>query len=433
MTSSNKNNEALQLEGYATKAVPTSVSVSGLRIGLVNGSLAFAVPGLITGLEVGGALGFKTSMVAFLFGGLLLALFGFITGYVGYKNRLSACMTIRCVFGKEGAALINLLIALSLLGWYGINMDLFSSVIAELLQHWQGSQSSVLATELTAGIAITMVTLFGFSLMEKVSAYLVPVMIALVAYLAIKLNAFSVDSLPISNAPHLTLSEAVSVVLGSFIVGVVLMPDFTRFAGSTRGTVVASVVPFLLLSTLVYAISAAAGLMVRSTDVLEVLLTLGVGSLAFMLIVISSFLTNVVNLYSAGLSINAVFTRLKEWHIVLIAGLLGTLLASLNLLERFTDFLFGLAVIFAPIAGVYVVDFFLTRSAQIYSPDEYPRTTYRQKLAILCWVVGVTVSMLSQAGFFSLLGLQSLDGLITAIVLYALLSRFEKTQLPHPQ
>ncbi|MEM8499847.1 MAG: cytosine permease [Pseudomonadota bacterium] len=425
MTSSNKNRENFQLEGYATKAVPTDVSVSGLRIGLVNGALAFAVPGLITGLEVGGALGFKASVAAFLIGGTLLALFGFITGFVGYRNRLSACMTIKCVFGKQGAALINLLIALSLLGWYGINMDLFSSVIAELLQRWQGSESNVFATELSAGIAITLVTLFGFSLMEKLSAYLVPVMIALIVYIALQLDSFSVDSAPISSAPQLTLIEAVSVVLGSFIVGVVLMPDFTRFAGSMRGTATASVVPFLLLSSLVYAVSAAAGLMVRSTDVLEVLLALGVGSLAFLLIVISSFLTNVVNLYSAGLSINAVFIRLKEWHIVLIAGLIGTVLASLNLLDRFTDFLFGLAVIFAPIAGVYVVDFFLTRRAQAYSLGEYPRTTNRQKLAVRCWIVGVMVSMLSQAGVWSLLGLQSLDGLITAVALYALLSRFE--------
>ncbi len=413
------------MEGYATSAVPSTVSVSGLRIGLVNGALAFAVPGLITGLEVGGALGFSTSVAAFLIGGLLLALFGFITGYVGYRNRLSACMTIKCVFGTQGAALINLLIALSLLGWYGINMDLFSSVIAELLQRWQGQESNVFATELGAGIAITSVTLFGFSLMEKLSAYLVPVMIALIVYIALTLSSFDIDSGPIRGTPGLTLSEAVSVVLGSFIVGVVLMPDFTRFAGSTRGTIAASVVPFLVLSTLVYAVSAAAGLMVRSTDVLAVLLALGVGSLAFLLIVISSFLTNVVNLYSAGLSINAVFTQLKEWHIVLIAGLLGTVLASVNLLDRFTDFLFGLAVIFAPIAGVYVVDFFLTRRSRIYLINEYPHTTNRQKLAVLCWIAGVLVSMLSQAGKLPLLGLQSLDGLITTVILYALLSRIQ--------
>ena len=202
------------------------------------------------------------------------------------------------------------------------------------------------------------------------------------------------------------------------------MPDFTRFAGSTAGTAVASFVPFLILSSLVYVVSAGAGLMVQSSDALEVLLALGVGGLAFLLIVISSFLTNVVNLYSAGLSINAVFTQLKEWHIVLIAGLLGTLLASLNLLERFTDFLFGLAVIFAPIAGVYVVDFLVTRRSRTYSPHEYRQTSSRQMLAVVCWIAGVLVSLLSQANVWSLLGLQSLDGLITAIVLYALLSHF---------
>ncbi|MFK8018143.1 MAG: cytosine permease [Pseudomonadales bacterium] len=422
------NDTVSMLEGYATSPVPESVSVSGVRIGFINGALAFSVPGLITGLEVGGALGFKSSLVAFSVGGLLLALFGSVIGVLGYKNRLTSCMTIKSVFGTKGAALINLLIALSLLGWYGVNMDLFSSVIAELIQRWQGSDSNPYLIEIGAGIAITLVTLFGFSMIEKLSTWLVPIMVVLVLYLTTKLSAFSIDSLPIAGASELGMSEAISVVLGSFIVGVVLMPDFTRFAGSSRGAVTASIIPFLILSSFVYVVSAAAGLLVRSTDALEVLLALGVGSLAFVLIVISASLTNVVNLYSAGLSINAVFINLKDWHIVLVAGIVGTVLASLNLLDRFTDFLFSLAVIFAPIAGVYVVDFFLTRRGKVYTVGEQNNSNYRQWLAVACWLAGVGVSLLSQFAYIRILGLDSLDGLLASMLLYAFFSRFDTAQ-----
>ena len=45
------------LDDYPTSPVPEHRTVGGIRIGLVNGALAFAVPGLVTGLELGVALG----------------------------------------------------------------------------------------------------------------------------------------------------------------------------------------------------------------------------------------------------------------------------------------------------------------------------------------------------------------------------------------
>ncbi len=423
MTSPAEEVNISRLEGYATTRVPDAVSVSGLRIGLVNGAMAFSVPGLITGLEVGGALGFQKSLIAFAVGGMLLAVLGAITGIVGHKNRLSSCMTINCVFGPTGAALINLLIAVSLLGWYGVNMDLFSSIVNELLQKWLGTESNVQAVEVLTGFAITGVALFGFSLMEKLSGWLVPLMILVILYLASNLGDFSTTSPPLNDVAALSMSQAISVVVGSFIVGVVLMPDFTRFAASNNGAVAASFIPFLFLSSFVYVVAAAAGLLVRSTDALEVLLVLGVGSMAFVLIVVSAFLTNVVNLYSAGLSINAVFTKAKNWHIVMVAGLLGTGLASLNLLDRFTDFLYSVAIIFAPIAGVYVVDFFWVRKMKVYSVEEQRLTTSKHWLAILSWLAGISISLLSETETIYLSGLASVDGLLGAMAIYALLSQ----------
>mgnify|MGYP000477343542 FL=1 len=65
-----KTNELF--DDYATEAVPEDKTVSGFRIGMINGNLAFAVPGLLTGLEVGTSLGFQQSVLAFLVGGVLL-------------------------------------------------------------------------------------------------------------------------------------------------------------------------------------------------------------------------------------------------------------------------------------------------------------------------------------------------------------------------
>lgn len=412
------------LESYGTTAVPGDITVSGLRIGLVNGALAFGVPGLVTGLELGGALGFVPSLYVFITGGFILAILGVITGYVGRVNRLTSCMTISCVFGKRGSVAVNLLIALSLLGWYGVNMDLFSSVVSDLLQQWVGTSTDLMTIEILGGVLITATTVFGFQLMEKLATLLVPVMVLVVGYMAYQVMQLPPETLTqlmqSQTEPQISFGAGVSVVVGSFVVGVVLMPDFTRYSGSTKDTVVASVLPFGVLATGVYVVSAAAGVAARSSDVLIVLQHLGLGASAFLLVVLSAWLTNVVNLYSAALSINSVFLRQKEWAITIACGALGTLAASFNLLDRFIDFLFGLSILFAPIAGVYIADFFFLRGRERYQPDLSANVSWP---ALLAWVFGVLVSLSSQAGLIVLTGIEALDAISAAMIVYLILNR----------
>ena len=101
-------------EDYATTPVPQNKSVGGVRIGMINGGLAFAVPGLITGLEIGKALGLTQSIYAFLLGGLILSILGTVTGLVGMHNRLTSCMTMKFVFGHVGANLLSFAFVISL-------------------------------------------------------------------------------------------------------------------------------------------------------------------------------------------------------------------------------------------------------------------------------------------------------------------------------
>ena len=120
-------------QDYPTSPVPEDRTVSGLRIGLILGVLAFAVPGLVAGAEIGGALGLRRSFIAFPAAGLLLVAVGAAVGIIGVYNRLSSYVLIQCLFGRFGANLLCLAIALSMLGWYGVNMDLLSAALQHLL------------------------------------------------------------------------------------------------------------------------------------------------------------------------------------------------------------------------------------------------------------------------------------------------------------
>ncbi|MFS1422481.1 cytosine permease [Shewanella sp. 10N.286.48.B5] len=430
-SSKNSANNDL-FDDYATRPVPQDKTVGGVRIGMINGGLAFAVPGLITGLELGGALGLSQSIYAFIIGGIILSVLGTVTGLVGMHNRLTSCMTMKFVFGRKGANLLSLAFVLSLLGWYGVNINLFSEVSQALFQQLFTVTVPLWLLEVSAGMLITLTTIWGFKLIEKLSSLFVPILFMLVAYMLYKSVGYVIapDAVTQFNSIELTFGEAVSAVVGSFIVSVVLMPDFSRFAKTTNDTIIASFLPFLVLNSFVYIAAAMAGIAVQQSDILAVMLTLGIGTLAFILLIMSSWVTNVVNLYSAALGFNAINISWKEWKIIVVSGVLGTIIASFNLLANFTDFLFSLSIIFTPVAAIYVVDFFIVRNKQSYLLSELSQVAAVNYLAVIAWAVGIATSMLTNHGLITITGIEVCDAiLVTAPTYYLLMQAFAKKSI----
>ena len=430
MTDDNKPVTEDLFEDYATCCVPEHKTVGGVRIGLINGGLAFAVPGLITGIEIGGALGLQQSIYAFLLGGIILSILGTVTGLVGMHNRLTSCMTMKFVFGDFGANLLSFAFVVSLLGWYGVNIDLFSEVTQQLFLKTTALDVPIGLLEIIIGLLITLTTIWGFRLLEKVSRVLVPILFLLVIYMLYQSLGYTATSeatlAATASGVSLSFGEAVSAVVGSFIVSVVLMPDFTRFSINTKATVISSFLPFLGLSTFVYIASAIAGLAVVNNDILAVMLALGLGSLAFILLIGSSWVTNVVNLYSAALGLNAIYPKFQEWKLIVFAGIFGTIAASLNLLDSFTTFLFSLSIIFTPVAAIYVIDFFMIRKKQVYDLKTLATIEKINWQAVIAWGAGIAVSLLSNQHWITFTHIEVFDAIIITSLVYYLLMRFYK-------
>lgn len=421
------------LEDYATTPVPEDKTHNGWRIGMVNGGLAFAVPGLITGLEIGSALGLEQSIYAFLIGGFILSVLGTITGYVGMKNRLSSCMTMKFVFGLQGANIVSLAFVLSLLGWYGVNINLFSEVAAQFSMQLFDYAPPIWTFDIAASIVITLTTLWGFKLIERVSSLFVPILFLLVAYMLYQSLGYVVNDTPSTGSLtgiDFTFGEAVSAIVGSFIVSVVLMPDFSRFAAKPKDTIIASFLPFMFISNFVYIAAAIAGLAVVNSDILVVMLTLGLGMFAFVLLIASSAVTNVVNLYSAALGFNAITPHWSEWKIILVGGVLGAVIASLNLLDNFTGFIFSLSILFSPVAAIYIVDFFFIQQQKIYQIEQLNQTTTFNFQALVAWGGGIIFAMMVNNGWLTLTGIEVCDAMLITAPLYFVIKKIMTNNKP---
>ena len=74
------------LEDYATKPVPVEISVSGLRIAMINTALAFSLPALLTGVQLSSMLGAQEAINAIIWGGIIVMLIGTAAGLVGVRK-----------------------------------------------------------------------------------------------------------------------------------------------------------------------------------------------------------------------------------------------------------------------------------------------------------------------------------------------------------
>jgi cytosine permease len=414
----NKTNPDL-FEDYATSPVPTHIRVSAYRIALINCGLALSLTGLILGVELGANLGLARSTVAFVAGGIVLALIAAITGYVGVKVRMSSYMIIRYAFGSRGSNIVNLCMAVSLFGWFGVNASLFAQAAAELWTTLTGIALPEWLFTVAGGVLMTAGAALGFRSLQFLSVLLVPVQLLVLLWLVqITLTGTGfAELLQVEPAGGITIGDAVSAVIGSWIVGAVNQPDLTRYGKTFADSAIAAAIPFFIAGSFIYVVAAMAGLWSGQSDLLPVMITLGMGAAAFVFVLFSSWITNAMNLYGCSLSINAVFRKLREWHIAVASGVFGTALALAGILDHFVDFVFSLGVLFTPVAGIYVVDYFCFRR-DLYLSGNTDVERAVSVPAFVAWIAGIGVAVAAGKGWFTLTGTAAIDSLLVTSLLF---------------
>ena len=413
-----------QLEDFASIPVPKNIRYNGLSIAMVTAVMVFGASSLSLGAQIGLSLGFRDSMIAFLIGGFFLSILAYIVGMIGVRSRLSSYVLIKIIFGKNGAILLNISLAIALLGWYGISMDIFSASLNQLMRSIFDVNVPNYLIEIVGGFLMTYSAVKGFKLLESLSTWITPLLIILTASLGYKAfaiwgNRLSQEAL---DANPMTVTMAADAVIGAFVLGAILMSDYSRFARTTKDLATASFMPYFLLSTLAYMVAFFAAVATNETDIIRIMSALGLGLAAVFLIFLSSWIVNGINLYSATLSLSSIYVKAKQWHMALLTGTLATVAALMNILEQLTSFLTLLTAIFTPVGGILIADYYLLRKKKNYSIDELGYVSSLNYRAIVSCIIAVLFSFLPTNNAQLTFGLPALDSLLIAGFLYYMMT-----------
>lgn len=407
---------------FSTHAVPTDARVASFRVAAVASMVSFSLPTFIAGIEVSSGVGPDLALAAILGGALVIFLIGWLMGSIGARTGFNSYLLVRLAFGDAGARIVNLAFSISLLGWFGINLNLFGLAIAGLSDELFGVIPPELLVTIVASLLITVTTIIGFRAINLVSTLMIPVL-AFVA-LALLVTATS-QTAPVVAASQgeMSLGDGISAIVGSIVIGSIIMPDITRFLRTSGGALLTSGTSYMIAQPFVMWVAASAAMVLGTEDIISIMLTLGLGLGAFMIIIAGSWVLNALNLYSAVLGVTASFPTLSARTVTVVLGVIGVTAGLMNILDSFVTFLFYLSVVFIPVAGVIIVDHFIARP-ETYRVREVADNQSLNRWGLLAWFMGAAIALAASEGFIgSVTHVAALDAMLTAAVLYWIAAR----------
>ena len=409
---------------FAAVRITDSQLVPWPRVAAVGAMVAFSLPTFVTGLEVGAGLSPINTVWALLWGAVIIVIIGAVMGVIGTKTRMSSYLLVRIAFGDRGASLVNIAFAISLLGWFGVNINLFMDAVAGLGRDVWGVELPRVGLAIFASFCMTLTTLIGFKAINILATLLVPVLAVvtvLLAKFALSTQTLS-EVFAVEKAETLTVGEGISAIVGAIIIGAIILPDITRFVKHWSGAIYTAVISYFIVQTVVMGAAALAGATSGKDDVLEIMLDLNLGIGAFIIVIAGSWVLNSLNLYSAVLGMKATFPKLKTVFLTIVLGVIGVAAALMNILDSFITFLFYLSVIFIPVAGVLIIDALLIRPS-IYKIETLDNNKTLNWKGFIAWAVGAVVAVLASEGLiFSPTKIAAMDAVILSGVLYIVLA-----------
>jgi cytosine permease len=413
--------ESLAYDADARTPVDPTEAVSGFQIGIVLIGISITLPLMYSAGELAQGMGLRSAMTATLIGALALSLMSIPAAIVGASTRLSSYMIIEHTFGYVGAKFINFGFGVFLLGWYAVTAELFGRTL-----FLAASELTTLALPewtytVLSSLIVTVTTIYGFKAIDRLALIAVPfLLLSLAGVVVLSLRQVALtELLNMPGSGAIDMPTGVSAVIGAAIVGVVLTPDLTRYARTTRDCVVASFVGQGGGMCIAYIVGMIPVLVWGELEPMTYMILMGFGGLALVVLVFATWTTNVINLYSTALASRASVPLGDYRSVVIIMGVVGTMAAIVGISDQLIDFLILMGLLVPPIAGIYFADFYILGRRDFSADHLEHRPAIRFNAVAVALGAGLVAAWLYYAGA-SVTTIGALDALLLSMLAYTL-------------
>ncbi|GAB7218084.1 cytosine permease [Dickeya dadantii] len=413
------------INDYTLSRVPVTARLPFLNVALVYLGMLTALDQFMLGAVLGHSMTLSEAFLAIVIGS---AIFGVVTlglGYAGMKEGLSGSLLARwCGFGRVGSVLIGVTVAVSLIGWFGVQ----NAVFANSLNFALGDKLGFGWSAALSGGALTLLVTFGFSALRYTARIAVPLFILVVGYISfMTLTGHNFSQLlhGAREGAAISVSAGATMVVGGCIVATLITPDLTRYVRSGHHVFWITMLTIIVGEFIVNGLAILIARALNTADIVAIM-SQTAGGIGLVTVVFSTLRINDINLYSSALGVaNAIEglcgKKLGYKSITLIIGTIGTALSVIGILDRFVDFLTFLGVFFPPVIGVMLVDYYVLRSSRALLDVSRQRGELPESTPHIGWSAIIASLAGAGVGLYTSWGIPALNSLLVASMCYWLI------------
>lgn len=357
-----------------------------------------SLPAILLGSEMVQGLNFIPFLISGLLGFSIVIIITILQGVQSSDTGLATSVVAIPTYSESGArGIFSLIISISLIGWFGIQNQVAGSSLQSIMSMLFNIDISLMTATILIGVIMTITAVYGFKMMEYLNYVSVPLMIFVIVAAFIKALKVNDISTLFTHVPveKISFSNSIGMVIGSYIVGAVIAGDFTRYNKTRKDTLNSAAMGIIPVGILLMLVGASLAIFSGQRDITKILVSyIKYPMLAYIMLLLATWTTNVTNAYSAGIAIgNGLQLNEKNTKIAtLVSGIVGTFLAVMGILDKFVFFLIVLTNLIIPISGVMIADYWIRYKGKA---DEFLRKEAQPKKAIMAWFIGCLPGMIA--------------------------------------
>ena len=300
-------------------------------------------------------LGLEAGLAAIVIGHVIGCVLFWLVALISAKTGEAAMQAVSRSFGKAGSKLFSAANVVQLVGWTAIMVMSGATAAAMLVP-----QIGMAGWCVVIGALIVLWIAIGVKRMGKVQSFAAILLFAL-TFVASAAAFGSGSDAPGAAGEGLSFGAAVELAAAMPLSWLPVVGDYTREATRPAAASAASTVTYFVGSCWMFAIGLGCALFAGSDDIAAVLSQMGWGIAGILIVVFSTVTTTFLDAQSAGVSAESVSKRLDGRICGIVAAVVGCALAMFVPVGDFEEFLYLIGSVFAPMATIVCVDYFVLR------------------------------------------------------------------------
>jgi putative hydroxymethylpyrimidine transporter CytX len=409
---------APDLPQWGTDPVPPRHRVLGgfhyfiLWSSLGVGLLVFSAGSFLSGVP------FYHALLAIIIGSIGGSILLSMAGKIGSDTAVPSIIGIRPAFGLYGSYLAAVLNIIQLIGWTTFEILILSKAAEQLT-----NTNISLVWNILFGVIITLLGIFGplFVVRQWLSKFAIWIVYASSAIILVTLLLQNLPNVLSEESNDMSFFVALDIVIAMPISWMPLVSDYNRFAKSSKGAFMGTLLGFSITNIIFYV----GGLLFGVGDISSIIVSIQAILFGFILLVmiVDEIDNAFADIYSAAVSSQNIFHNLNQRHLIIGFSGLSTVLAIFVSIEGYEQFLFLVGALFVPLFGVLLTDYFLIKHGKYQHDMMYGNNMAKiGYTALVAWFAGaLTYYLLSQLSPIYLSQLPTIGSTIPSLIVSSML------------